>query len=641
MKEMRNPFRLRRAENIDTESVFLTLFEPGVLEALHGGIPRTFQPLRSASGGGKTSLLRLLQPGVLRRLHLRRKEMAVSDLHEQLTRLGAFDEGGPCLLGVSLQCGRNYAVLEYLNIDEAARTRLFFSLLNSRILLATLRNALELMGYSYPEDVRRVQLDYSRAAAEALPDLPQGGGGASIHGWAREIEQRICTELDSFGPLEPSSLPGHAGLWSLGLVRPATLLVDGKPVAKRILLLMDDVHQLTPAQRTALLERASESRSEVGVWIAERFEALTTSELLASGSDDGRDHHQPVEIEKYWRKHFKGFEKHVMRLADRRVQASIDTELQTFAPSIEADLNGPEWEDKMNAAIKAIRARLETLVEQHPKFGAWVGARKNEDISKFDRAVSLRALEILIYRKLAHKQGDLFNDLKLEEDELDKEDDSSVRDAAELFLAREHNLPYYFGPARVARLASINIQQFLGLGAALFDEVIAAETLHGGGRPLSPLRQHSILKAEARRVWEDIPNKVRDGRDLRRLLESIGHFAHWYTYRPTAPNDRGVAGTAIRMSERSLLLNAKHLASRRDHGRLADLLASALAHNYLIADLDYKCKGDHWMVLNLNRLLCVQFDLPLGYGLYKERPLDELCRWIDKPYSSPRQESLV
>ena len=48
------------------------------------------------------------------------------------------------------------------------------------------------------------------------------------------------------------------------------------------------------------------------------------------------------------------------------------------------------------------------------------------------------------------------------------------------------------------------------------------------------------------------------------------------------------------------------------------------------------------MVLNLNRLLCVHFDLPLGYGLYKERPLDELCRWIDGPFSIPRrQESLL
>ena len=46
------------------------------------------------------------------------------------------------------------------------------------------------------------------------------------------------------------------------------------------------------------------------------------------------------------------------------------------------------------------------------------------------------------------------------------------------------------------------------------------------------------------------------------------------------------------------------------------------------------------MVLNLNRLLCVHFDLPLGYGLYKERPLDALCRWVEEPFVAPKQEEL-
>ncbi len=150
------------------------------------------------------------------------------------------------------------------------------------------------------------------------------------------------------------------------------------------------------------------------------------------------------------------------------------------------------------------------------------------------------------------------------------------------------------------------------------------------------------MKKAAHAFLNDIPNKVRHGRDLRAFLESVGRFSAWYTYRPTAPNDPGVGGTAIRMSERAMLLDRQVLEKRPERARFADLLASALAHNYLVADLDYKCKGERWMVLNLNRLLCVHFDLPLGYGLYKERPLDELCRWIDEPFSIlRRQESFV
>jgi hypothetical protein len=190
-------------------------------------------------------------------------------------------------------------------------------------------------------------------------------------------------------------------------------------------------------------------------------------------------------------------------------------------------------------------------------------------------------------------------------------------------------------------LASLNIQQFLGLAGDIFEEVTAAALLR---RPvtLSPARQHELMKAAARSVWNEIPRRVRHGRELRSFLEGVGRFSAWYTYRPTAPNDPGVGGTAIRMSERSLLMDRNATRSRPDLRRLADILASALAHNLLVADLEYRCKGERWMVLNLNRLLCVHFDLPLGYGLYKERPLTQLCQWMDQPFTAPaHQETLL
>jgi hypothetical protein len=46
------------------------------------------------------------------------------------------------------------------------------------------------------------------------------------------------------------------------------------------------------------------------------------------------------------------------------------------------------------------------------------------------------------------------------------------------------------------------------------------------------------------------------------------------------------------------------------------------------------------MILNLNRLLAVHFDLPLGYGLYKERPLKTLVEWIDRPFTDPTSPTM-
>ena len=44
-------------------------------------------------------------------------------------------------------------------------------------------------------------------------------------------------------------------------------------------------------------------------------------------------------------------------------------------------------------------------------------------------------------------------------------------------LAREFDLPYYYGPEAISRLASLNIQQFLGLAGEVFEEAVAAELL--------------------------------------------------------------------------------------------------------------------------------------------------------------------
>jgi hypothetical protein len=73
---------------------------------------------------------------------------------------------------------------------------------------------------------------------------------------------------------------------------------------------------------------------------------------------------------------------------------------------------------------------------------------------------------------------------------------------------------------------------------------------------------------------------------------------------------------------------------------LAEVLAAAIANNLLEARLDYKVKGATWMVLNLNRLLCINFDLPLNYGGFKERPLHDLYGWMTTGYK-PKLPALV
>ena len=98
--------------------------------------------------------------------------------------------------------------------------------------------------------------------------------GRALHDWAERREARLCQSLDSLGPLQFDTLPGDESLVSLSLIRPEGVLFDGQPVADRVLLMMDDIHKLTSHQRTLLVQTIIDARSQVGVWIAERFEAI-------------------------------------------------------------------------------------------------------------------------------------------------------------------------------------------------------------------------------------------------------------------------------------------------------------------------------------------------------------------------------
>ena len=130
MREPRNPFRLRRSESIDTETAFLTLFEPGILEVMPTeGFWETVHILRSAAGGGKTSLIRLFTPNTLLTLCAKRADDRIKELHQRMKELGAIDDAGPTVLGVMLMCGSGYSMLHDLDLEQTRKNRLFFGLL--------------------------------------------------------------------------------------------------------------------------------------------------------------------------------------------------------------------------------------------------------------------------------------------------------------------------------------------------------------------------------------------------------------------------------------------------------------------------------------------------------------------------------
>jgi hypothetical protein len=71
------------------------------------------------------------------------------------------------------------------------------------------------------------------------------------------------------------------------------------------------------------------------------------------------------------------------------------------------------------------------------------------------------------------------------------------------------------------------------------------------------------------------------------------------------------------------------------------VLAAALAQNFLEPILDYRVKNGSWMVLYLNRVLCVRDRLPLHYGGFKEKTLKEIHGWTFEGYRARRKPLLA
>ena len=110
-------------------------------------------------------------------------------------------------------------------------------------------------------------------------------------------------------------------------------------------------------------------------------------------------------------------------------------------------LDVPQYEPVFGRACEEIEARIIARAGSSKRFEEWIGAKRQMQGTPRERAIGWRSLEVLIERELRRPQKSLFDDLLLEEGELEEKNDSSVRNAAELFLSREYGLPYYFGPS--------------------------------------------------------------------------------------------------------------------------------------------------------------------------------------------------
>jgi hypothetical protein len=621
----RNPFRVRASARAVPDDQFIKTFAASAVEILRDPTNpwAGLVFVRSAPGGGKTTLLRLLTPGALKRAISYGDDQRYRATRDALQDAGVVDGQRALLWGVYLSFAIEYQALD----DLGARSlQVFRALVSARIVLAALKALLAHFELVYPEDLGRLTATWTPIDGAQLLASARGD---QLQDWASAIEDSVFELMDELGTESHVSANGLIELDGLHWLADARFELDGQTVEARPVLLLDDLQYLSSAQHAYLNGALTALRRPLGIWAAERLEAMQQKDLIAPGVLEGRDYDSIIRLEERWLKRGTGpLGRFLSQIADLRARQADGFSDRDFFPAIADDFDAALWDAKLHAVRDTIEQRILAGPGGSGRYVNWIAQTRAKQASAKEVAVEWRALEILIVRDLARSQKSFDFD-QLDQSELEAQTRSHIREAAELFVCREIGLPYYYGRDRLALLSSSNVDQFVEMSGDLFEEILSASLLRRGDRPLSAERQEAILKGVADRRWEAIPRASVHGHAMLRFLERVGEMCEGETFKPSAPYAPGVTGFAISMADREFLVGDG--TRKSDSAKaLRDVLASCIALNLLEPRLDAKNKGERWLVLYLNRLLCLRLGLPLGYGGWRPRKIKPLTEWVGK-----------
>lgn len=621
-----NPFLERMSERTTSDMEFVRLFSPKILEKLdEDAFDGAVHLFRSAPGAGKTTLLRAFTPPALRAFWNSRNRPELSESFQKLLNRGLLTEGdSPQLLGVFLSCASGFADLP--SSEGLQQEGLFRALLNCRIVLRTLRSLSALLGFSAPEQLAEISLNYDMVPR--LQGIPERGNALELATWAEEHEQRVYAQLDTFIGPTSATLPTHVRFEGVLWLQSIRFLHEGRVVAGQRLLMVDDMHKLRRRQRAVLIDELTVMRPSIPVWLAERTVALGT-ELLSQGVREGRDLRE-YNLDRMWSdaKGANQFVSYAQNILDRRMKNQDAVPVGSFTQCLRDKLVSSEVRSQVADGIQRFRNEVERH-QSNMRYAHWLARADQYTVDQnLESLLELYVTRILLVRDESRRQLSL--DLTLTEEELEDRDSSQLRGAAELFMHEELGIPYYFGFERLCVMATNNVEELLALAAALYVGLQAKQVLRKSEPILSPLEQDKLLREAAGRKREFIPKSHTEGTRAQRLLDSIGAFCYDQTFAPNAPYAPGVTG--VRLSRSEL---AKLTAPSNPLGpsgiTLQRVLAECAAENLLV-QRESQATGsrDSGTVFYLNRSLCAHYGLPLQMGGWRDVSVGELMKWMER-----------
>ena len=308
----------------------------------------------------------------------------------------------------------------------------------------------------------------------------------------------------------------------------------------------------------------------------------------------------------------------------------------SFTQCLRDELVSSEVRAQVAEGIERFRSEVERH-QSNQRYAQWLArADQYTTDQNLKSLLELYVTRILLVRDESKRQMSL--DLTLTEEELEDRDSSQVRNAAELFMHEELGIPYYFGFDRLCVMATNNVEELLGLAAALYVGLQAKQVLRKSEPILSPVEQDKLLREAAARRRDFIPKSHTEGTRAQRLVDSIGAFCYEQTFAPNAPYAPGVTG--VRLSRAELAKLTTPGAFGTPGLTLQRVLAECAAENLLV-QRESQATGsrDSGTVFYLNRSLCAHFGLPLQMGGWRDVTAGELMKWMERRFT-PNRKSL-